>query len=224
MIFLRRMNWLSLLLLFASKVITIGASAPGQEPTLLLRQRVIIYPALRPCDPAQVRMYSLGRQPLDAILAEVTVENNSEKVISAMKLGWRVYREQDARKISFASCPPNSASAEVLLTGATDVIQLTSLSPKETSTIGINPLPAPTSATKTVFVDHPFVTVDDVKSLVEDRDNPVSTGKYGLVIFVSEIQYNDGTRWTPANSLASIALDVRHGCRTNWTGAAGRDL
>jgi hypothetical protein len=197
MIFLRRTNWFSLLLLFASMVITLGPNAHAQESTLLLRQRVIIFPAFRPCDPAQVKMFALGKQPREAILAEVTVENHSEKIISAMKLGWRVYGEEEGRKISLASCSPNSASAEVLLTGTTDVIQLTSLSPKETSTIGINPLPAPTSATKTVFVDRPLVTVDDVKSLVMDSDNRVSTRKYALVIFVSEIQYNDGTRWTP---------------------------
>ena len=196
MIFLKRTHWFAVLLVVASSIIILQANAPAQKSTALIRQRFDIFTAMRPCDPAQVKMFSLGRQPLDAILAEVTVENNSEKIISAMKLVWRVYRGDEGRKIVFASCPPKSPTVGVLLTGTTDVIQMKSLGAKQTSTIGINPLPVQTSAANTVFVDRPFVTVDDVKSLVISRDNPEYSGKYALILFVSEIQYDDGTRWT----------------------------
>jgi hypothetical protein len=191
----KRSNLLSLLALIAS-VVVLDANALAQESTASLRQRFTIFPALRPCDPARVKAFSLGKQPLDAILAEVMVENNSDKIISAVKLRWRVYGEKEGREMSFASCPPKSASVGVLLTGTSDVIELTSLSPQETATIGINPLPTPTLAVKTVFVGRPLVSVEDVKSVATDRNSPTSVGRYALVIFVSEIRYNDGTTWT----------------------------
>ena len=181
----------TLLLFFAGMVMILLHNASAQELPSSVRQRFTIFPAYRPCDPAQVNSFALGRQPLEAILAQVTVENLSEKTIVAVKLRWNVYEQQEGRRVSLASCPPDSRSGEVFLTGATDMIQLTSLNPKEITAIGINPLPVPTSELKTVIVDRPLVMVDDVKS-----DAIGSTGKYALVIYVAEVHFNDGTRWT----------------------------
>ena len=181
----------TLLLCSAGMVMILLHNARAQELPSSVRQRFTIFPAYRPCDPAQVKTFSLGRQPLEAILAQVDVENRSEKTIVAVKLRWNVFEQQEGSKVSLASCPPDSRSGEVFLTGTSDLIQLTSLNPKEITAIGINPLPVPTSALKTVFVNRPLVMVDDVKSVAVG-----STGKYALVIYVAEVHFNDGTRWT----------------------------
>src|SRR5258705_7854722 len=180
----------TLLLFFAGMVILLQ-NASAQELPSSVRQRFTTFPAFRPCVPAQVKTFSLGRQPLEAILAQITVENRYEKTIVAVKLRWNVYEQQEGVRVGLASCPPDSRSGEVFLTGTTDMIQLTSLNPKEITAIGIDPLPVPTSALKTVFVDRPLVMVDDVKSVAVG-----STGKYALVIYVAEVHFSDGTGWT----------------------------
>ena len=132
----------------------------------------------------------MGRQPKEAVLAQVTIENRSDKVITAVKLGWKVYGEQEGLKISISSCDAPPPAAEVFLGGTTPLIKLDTLGPKETAHIAINPLPVPSAADKTVFVDRAIIGVDDLKSL--------AAKKYTAVVFVSEIYYGDGTRWVAA--------------------------
>jgi hypothetical protein len=159
----------------------------GQESSFSVRQRFGVVPAYRRCEPAEVKLVSFGRQPREAILAQVTVENRSDKVITAVKLGWKVYDKEKGLKVSVSSCADPPPSAEAFLTRTTPLIQLGELSPKETSNIGIDPLPLPSSATKTVFVDRAFISVDDVRSL--------TVNSYTVVVFIQEIQYGDGSRW-----------------------------
>ena len=162
-------------------------NAKGQESSLSVRQRFNVVPAYRRCEPAEVKFVSMGHQPKEAILAQVTIENRSDKVIAAVKLEWRVYGDKEGMRISTSSCAAPAPSAEVLLSGTTPLIQLEALEPKETSHIAIDPLPVPIPADKTVFVDRAFISVDDIKSL--------TANKYTAVVFVSEIHYADGTRW-----------------------------
>jgi hypothetical protein len=161
-------------------------NAKGQESSLSVRQRFNVVPAYRRCEPAEVKFVSTGHQPKEAILAQVTIENRSNKVIGAVKLGWRVYGDQEGMKISLSSCAAPAPSAEVFLSGTTPLIQLEALGPKETSHIAIYPMPIPMPG-KTVFVDRAFISVDDLTSL--------TANKYTAVVFVSEIHYADGTRW-----------------------------
>lgn len=162
-------------------------NAKGQESSLSIRQRFRVVPAYRRCEPAEVKFVSTGHQPKEAILAQVTIENRSDKVIAAVKLGWRVYGDQEGIKISISSCTAPVPPAEVFWSGTTQLIQLEALGPKETSHIAINPLPVPIPADKTVFVDRAFISVDDIQFL--------TANKYTAVVFVSEIHYADGTRW-----------------------------
>ena len=162
-------------------------NAKGQESSLSVRQRLSVVPAYRGCEPAEVKFVSFGIQPKDAVLAQVTIENRSDKVITAVILGWRVYGESEGVKINTSSCAAPSPSAEVFASGLTPLIQLETLGPKETSHIAINPLPLPMPATKTVFVDRAIISVDDIKSL--------AINKYTAVVFVSKIHYADGTTW-----------------------------
>ena len=161
-------------------------NAKGQESSSSVRQRFTVVPAYRRCEPAEVKFVSTGHQPKEAILAQVTIENRSDKVIAAVKLGWRVYGDNEGLRISISSCAAPAPSAEVFLSGTTPLIQLEALGPKETSHIAIYPMPIPMPG-KTVFVDRAFISVDDIKSL--------TANKYTAVVFVSEIHYSDGTRW-----------------------------
>ena len=164
----------------------------GQESSFSIRQRFSVIPAYRGCDPAEVKLVAFGRQPKEAVLAQVAIENRSDKVVAAVKLGWKVYDDQEGKRIGHSPCGAPAPSTEAFLIGTSPLIQLEALSPKETSNIGIDPLPIPRSATKTVFVDRPFITVDDVKSLPLNR--------YTVVVFVSEIHYEDGTTWPTESS------------------------
>src|SRR5687768_3200978 len=151
-------------------------NAKGQESSLSVRQRFNVVPAYRRCEPAEVKFVSMGHQPKEAILAQVTIENRSDKVIEAVKLEWRVYGDKEGLRISTSSCAAPAPSAEVFLSGTTELIQLEPLGPKETSHIAIYPLPVPIPADKTVFVDRAFISVDDIKSL--------TANKYTAVVFV----------------------------------------
>jgi hypothetical protein len=167
----------------------------AQESAGSIRRRFTVLPSNRPCQPAQVKTIALGRQPIEAILAQVTVENLSEKEITAVKLGWNVYDEKDGGPISLSACTDPRPSARIFLSGVSQLIQLETLAPKETSTIGIKPLPVPSEVKKIAFVERPLITVDDVRSLPADGSGKPPKPEYTIVFFVSEIHYSDGTRW-----------------------------
>jgi hypothetical protein len=60
-----------------------------------IRQRFDVLTANQRCNPALVKLVSLGRQPREALLAQVTVENLFDKTITAVKLGWKVYARKE---------------------------------------------------------------------------------------------------------------------------------
>jgi len=132
---------------------------------------------------------------MDALLAQVIVENLSNKRMTEVTLGWKVYSYPEGLKVFPMYCAPEPSNGVVLLSGTTQSIRLDALAPKESCNIGINPLPIPTiPATKTVFVDQPLLTAEDVKSLPLDGD--LKKLKYVVVMYVFEIRYDDGTSWT----------------------------
>jgi hypothetical protein len=49
---------------------------------------------------------------------------------------------------------------------------------------------------KTIFVDRAFVTAGDVKPLILKES--LKAEKYMVIIYVSEIHYEDGTAWAAA--------------------------
>jgi hypothetical protein len=140
-----------------------------------------------------VKYVAFGTQPRDAVLAQVGVENTSFKSITAVKLGWKVYPYPEGVKISLSYCDAQPTRGDSLLSGATSLIQLQSLVPNEICNIGINPLPLRPPYTRTVFVDQPFLMSEDLKSL--SIDGPTPKIKYVVVMYVSEIHFDDGTVW-----------------------------
>jgi len=165
----------------------------AQQRPMTVRQRFTIVPANQRCQPASLKYISFGEQPDDALVAQVTVENRSDKTLTAVKLGWKVFDEVNGTKMQIGFCEAQPPDAEILLTGSTQLIQLEALALKETANVSIDPLVIPTPATKTIFIEHPLLTANDVKSLPLTDPTPVI--KYAVVMFVLEIHYADGTTW-----------------------------
>jgi hypothetical protein len=184
---------LLMLFAFASQAVLLP-TLKAQGPSLSVRQRFVVMTAFPRCRPAEVKTVSFGRQPREALLAQVKVESHSSETITAIKLGWKIYDHQEGSKIQSSACDAPPISAEVLLSGTTPLIQVDLLAPKEASTISINPTVLPAKAEKTVFVDRPFITADDVKPLT-DRATQATQNQYLILVFVSEVHFNDGTTW-----------------------------
>ena len=165
----------------------------AQQHPMTIRQRFRIVPANQRCHPASLKYVSFGRQPDDALVAQVTVENRSDKTLNAVKLGWKVYDEVNGTKMQIGFCDAQPPDAEILLSGSTQLIQLEALASKETANVSIHPLVVGTPATKTIFIEHPLLTANDVKSLPLADLTPVI--RYAVVMFVLEIHYADGTTW-----------------------------
>ena len=164
----------------------------AQDEAREIRRQFVFYPGFRFCNPAEVKGFGLGKQPLEVMLGQVYVESRSEKAIGAVKLGWKVYEFEEGIRIAISKCEA-PAAPEALLSGGTDFIDLAALLPKEITIVGIDPLPVPQPGKRTIYVSRPFMTVDDVK-LVVDSQKAVSN-RYVVVLYVSEIRFVDGTQW-----------------------------
>ncbi len=147
------------------------------------------------CHPVEVKSVSLGGQPLDVLLAQITIESFSAKPVSAIKLGWNVYKRDVGVRKSLSPCDVTSDGADVLLSGITPLIELGALLQKETVNIGTNPLQVAMPATRTVFVDQPLITWDEVKSLTDDGTRRTLKDDYAVLLYVSEIDFKDRTKW-----------------------------
>ena len=164
----------------------------AQDEVRAIRQQFVFYPGFRFCNAAEVNGFGLGNQPLEVMLGQVYVESRSEKAIAAVKLGWKVYEFEAGMRIATSKCEA-PAVPEALLSGGTDFIDLEALPPKETTIVGINPLPVLQPGKRTVYVARPFVTVDDVKPVVELQKE--LSKRFVVVLYVSEIRFGDGTQW-----------------------------
>jgi hypothetical protein len=177
-------------------LLAVAFHTPGivgaQEKERAIRQQFVFYPGFRFCNPAEVKGFGLGEQPVDLMLGQVIVESRSEKMIAAVKLGWKVYDSEVGMRIALTGCAA-PGTPEAYLTGGTDFIDLEALPPKETTIVGINPLPVLQPGKRTNYVGRPFITVDDVKPVVE-LQTEVSK-RFVVVLYVSEIRFGDGTQW-----------------------------
>ena len=146
------------------------------------------------CHPVEVKVVSLGGQPQHVLLAQVTIESFSGKPVSAVKLGWNVYKRDVGVRKSLSPCDGTSDAAEVLLSGISRLIELGPLLQNETVNIGTNPLKIPMPATKTFFVDEPLIAWDQVKSLTDDGTPKTLKDDYTFLIYVSEVNFIDGSK------------------------------
>lgn len=157
---------------------------------------VVPYKGPVACHPVEVKAASIGAEPAEVLTAQVNIESFSAKPVTAVKLAWNVYRMNAGLRKRSSGCDDNPKSAETFLSGSTPLIQLGQLAEKETVNIGINPMPYKYPATKTVFVEQPIVAWHEVKVLTSDGTRDTFKDDYALVMYISEIHFADGTRWT----------------------------
>ena len=200
---MKRWYYLRLVVLLLGAAFLSDDRVSGQEVERAIRGQFVFYPGFRFCNPAEVKGFGLGNQPLAVMLAQIYVESRSEKIISAVKLSWKVYVDLDGMKIATRGCePPITPTA--LLSGGTDFIDLEALPPKETTIIGTDPLPVLQPGARTIYVARPFMMVDEVKPIVE-REKAAGK-KYLVVLYVSEIRFGDGSKWKMAIPIESPNL------------------
>ena len=192
---MKRRNRLKMALFLLGIALYPSNTVSGQEIERAIRDQFVFYPGFRSCNPAEVKGFGLGKQPLEVMLAQVIVESRSEKMISAVKLSWKVYPEDEGLQIVTRGCAPPSVP-KPLLSGGTDFIDVQALPPKETTIIGTDPLPVLQPGARTIYVPSPFMMVDDVKLVVENKK--AEGRKYLVVLFVSEIRFGDDTKWVMA--------------------------
>lgn len=171
-----------------------GMGAGGQAAKK--RFTVLPYKGSVACHPVEVKAVSIGGAPLEVVTAQVNIESFSPKPVTAVKLAWNVYRMNAGLRKRSSGCDENPRSAESFLSGSTPLIQLGQLAEKETVNIGINPMPYKYPATKTVFVDQPIIAWDEVKALTTDGTRDTFKDDYALVMYIAEIHFADGTKWT----------------------------
>jgi hypothetical protein len=173
----------------------VGDSRATNADSTKKRFTVRPYKGAVPCHPVEVKAVSLGTEPPEVVTAQVNIESFSVKAVTAVKLAWNVYRMNAGLRKGSSGCEENPRAAESFLSGSTPLIQVQLLE-KETVNIGINPMPYKYPATKTVFVDQPIIGWDAVKSLTSDGTRDTFKEDYALVMYISEIHFADGTKWT----------------------------
>jgi hypothetical protein len=154
------------------------------------------YPWPVACHPVLVRAVSIGTKPPEVLTAQVTIQSFSATPITAVKLGWNVYRWDVAMKKRRSGCDSSPEPAEIFLSGMTPLIWLGQLAQKETCNISTYPLFIKSPATKTVFVEQPIIAWDQVKPLTFDGSRNTFKDDYAALMYVSEIHFEDGTKWT----------------------------
>ena len=154
------------------------------------------YPSPVACHPVQVTAVSIGARPPEVLTAQVTIESFSATPVTAVKLGWTVYRWDVAMKKRRSGCDVSPEPAETFLSGTTPLISLGQLAQQETCNISTYPLLIESPATKTVFVDQPIIAWDQVKPLTFDGTRTTFKDDYAAIMYVSEVHFADGTKWT----------------------------
>ena len=147
------------------------------------------------CHPVEVKLVSIGAYPPEVLTSQVVIESFSDKPVASVKLRWDVYSRSLGRKKATARCDVTPEPGEVFLSGTTQPIQVGHLANGELCNI-TSILGATVSfATKNIFVDQPIIAWDQVKSLTLDGTRATFKGEYGAIIYVSEVQFEDGTKW-----------------------------
>ena len=147
------------------------------------------------CHPVEVRVASIGAFPPDVLTSQVVIESFSEKPVTGVKLRWDVYDRAVARKKTLSSCDAAPELADIHLSGITPLIQVGHFVNGEVYNItSIRGMTFPL-ATNNIALDRPIIGWDEVKGLTVDGTRATLKGDYAAIIYVSEIQFEDGTRW-----------------------------
>lgn len=149
------------------------------------------------CLPVQISGLLMGGPSKQAVTSAARIKNLSAKPVSAVKLGWYVVGHDEGIKLARpGSCSTPSETITSVITGETARIELEHLDQNETCKIATqNAASVIGAADKTVIVNSPIISMDDVKALTTDGTLETVKGDYVILVAVSEVEYEDGSRW-----------------------------
>ena len=142
-----------------------------------------------------MRVASIGAFPPEVLTSQVVIESFTEKLVMGVKLRWDVYNRAVARKKTLSSCDATPEPADIYLSGITPLIQVGHFANGEVYNItSIRGMTFPL-ATKNILLDRPIIGWDEVKGLTLDGTRATFKRDYAAIIYVAEIQFEDGTKW-----------------------------
>jgi hypothetical protein len=190
-----------LLVFFALTLQTVFAQGLTQQTESFVQRKFSILPYVRKegCHPAEIKAISMGAVPPDALTTMIAIKSFSDKAISALKVRWDIYQWDIGTKRQRSDCNVAADPTEIVLSGTTQLIDVGRLVKGETYTITSNPphLQSPFPSNRVVQVDWPIIGWDQLKPLAIDSPRRVLKDDYMGLIYVSEIHFEDGTRWEP---------------------------
>lgn len=171
-----------------------------QENQLPAKSGLVMVPYHAPptgCHPVAVKAVSIGAQPPEWLTSQVIIESLSDKPIVAVKLRWDIYGRAVGLKKARSSCDALPDAAEIYLSGTTSLIRVERLVKGERYDISTNSqrVRTPFPVAKTIFVAEPIIAWDEVKELTLDGTRDTFKGDYAAVMYVSEVHYEEGTKW-----------------------------
>jgi hypothetical protein len=147
------------------------------------------------CHPVEVKVVSIGARPPEVLTSQVVIESFSTKPVSAVRLRWEVYSRAAGRKKTLSSCDATPEPADTYLFGTTPLIQVGHFANGEIYNItSIRGMTFPL-ATNDIILDRPIIAWDEVKGLTLDGTRATFKGDYAAIIYVSEVRFEDGTKW-----------------------------
>lgn len=165
------------------------------------------YPSEGSCGPVQVWSINFyGKQPPEVVVPGITLKSLSSKPVVAVRVGWNVFDNDTARiRRILTRCDALLNSHKPLLSGTIPVIKLEPFYKDQTyllSPVLLRDTFDPPD--KSRQLEHPLVTVSDIKSLVASGTSNKFKDRYNIVVFVAEVYYQDGTKWELIKSKPSM--------------------
>ena len=190
---------LVLLVMSALSLPIVLAQSLTQQSETLSKRKFTIAPYVRTggCHPVEVKSNSMGSVNPAILTSMITIKSFSEKPVRALKVRWDIYQWDIGMKKRRAACDAAAEPAEIFLSGTTPLIEVGRLLKGELYTISNHPqeMPSPWPVNKVVLVDYPIIGWDELKPLSIDGTRRALKDDYSGIVYVSEIHFEDGTRW-----------------------------
>ncbi|HYJ85647.1 MAG TPA: hypothetical protein VEW46_06315 [Pyrinomonadaceae bacterium] len=175
------------------------AQSLTQQSEAPFKRQLTMLPYLRPegCHPVEVKAVSMGSARPEVLTSLVTIKSFSEKPVTLLKVRWDMYKLDVGLKKRRAACDAAAEPAEILLSGTTPLIDVGRLLKGELYTISSHPqeMSSARRVSKVVLVDYPIIAWDELEPLSIDGTRRGLKDDYGGIVYVSEIHFEDGTRW-----------------------------
>ena len=196
---------LVLLMISALSLPIVLAQSLTQQSESMSKRKFTILPYLRPggCHPVEVKSISMGSVNPAVLTSMITIKSFSEKPVRALKVRWDIYQWDIGMKKRKAACDAAAEPAEIFLSGTTPLVEVGRLLKGELYTVSLNPqeMKFAQPVDKVILVDWPIIGWNELTPLSLDGTRGNFKDDYSGIVYVSEIHFEDGTRWESGNKL-----------------------